>query len=214
VDERRIKKEIELHRRKIEELEEQLEQLAQPGRAWIPERFYTAYHALAGIIIGAIAAWVALAFNALGSEILHRDPFRLMKYYATIFTGDLTEANRAAALMVAIGIHTITGALCGAPIHVVASRFFPGRGLKTRAAWGVVLGLVMWLVNFYGVLSWLQPLLVGRFYIGEIPVWVAALTHVSFAVTVLVLQPLGAFDARSYLAEPAPPAASRQPPAV
>jgi len=208
VDARRIKNEIDFHRRKIEELEEELEQLARPGPAWIPERFYTAYHALAGIVIGALAAWISLALNALGSLILLGDPFRLMKYYATIFTGDLTEANRAAELMVAIGIHTITGSLCGAPIHVVASRYFPGRGLITRVAWGVLLGLVMWVVNFYAVLSWLQPLLVGRFYIGEIPIWVAALTHVSFAVTVLVLQPLGEFDARSHAPEGATPPAS------
>ncbi len=56
----------------------------------------------------------------------------------------------------------------------------------------------MWLVNFYGFLSWLQPLLVGEFYIREIPWWVAALTHIAFTLAVLLAQPLGEFKPESY----------------
>jgi len=192
-----IRREIESHRRRIEALEADLHATEHPA-GWIPERFYLAYHALAGIIIGAIAAWAALAMNALGSQLIHGDPFRLMRYYATIFTGGIEETNRASVLVMAIGMHTITGAMCGAPIHVVFSRFFPRRPLPSRAAWGAGLGTVMWLVNLYAILSWLQPLLVGKFYINEIPFWVAALTHIAFTVTVLLVQPLGTFDPESY----------------
>jgi hypothetical protein len=34
----------------------------------------------------------------------------------------------------------------------------------------------------------------GRYIIDEIPVWVAALTHICFALTMLMLQPYWAFD--------------------
>jgi hypothetical protein len=59
---------------------------------------------------------------------------------------------------------------------------------------GAVYGVLMWLVNFYGILVWLQPRLVGQAYVLDLmPVWVAALTHVIYGVTLGLLQPLGRF---------------------
>ena len=52
----------------------------------------------------------------------------------------------------------------------------------------------MWIVNFYLILSWLQPRLVGEAYVLELmPAWIAALTHVIYGVTLGLLQPLGRF---------------------
>ena len=43
----------------------------------------------------------------------------------------------------------------------------------------------MWIVNFYLILSWLQPaLLGGRWIVDQIPIWVAVLTHLAFAWTI------------------------------
>jgi hypothetical protein len=59
---------------------------------------------------------------------------------------------------------------------------------------GAAYGLIMWVVNFYVVLSWLQPLLVGKAFVIELmPAWVAALTHLIYGVTLGLLQPLGRF---------------------
>jgi hypothetical protein len=49
-------------------------------------------------------------------------------------------------------------------------------------------------VNFFFVISWLQPMLVGKSYVLELmPIWVAALTHVIYGLTLGILQPIGHF---------------------
>jgi hypothetical protein len=59
-----------------------------------------------------------------------------------------------------------------------------------------IMGLGVWVVNFYLILSWLQPLLLGDNWIVRlVPVWVGALTHLSFAWTMLVGEFWGKFEA-------------------
>jgi hypothetical protein len=196
VDPNEIRKLIEHHRRVIRELEDDLAR-AEAGQAaaWVPLRFYTAYYVTSGLLIGIGAAWATLLLNMLGSLSIHGDAFKLLRVYGTFFFGsDAMETNRAAILMLTVGVHTLTGAVCGAPIHVVLSRWKPDLSLRGRVLAGAVLGVVMWLVNFYGVLSWLQPRLVGSAIIlEEMPASVAAANHVAFAVLVVLMQPLGAF---------------------
>ena len=70
----------------------------------------------------------------------------------------------------------------------------PGTLAPLAVMLGAAYGLSMWVVNFYGILIWLQPRLVGQAYVLELmPAWVAALTHVIYGVTLGVLQPLGRF---------------------
>ena len=43
-------------------------------------------------------------------------------------------------------------------------------------------------MNFYGILSWFQPLLYGKaFILTEIPIAVAVLTHFSYGLTVALV---------------------------
>ena len=70
---------------------------------------------------------------------------------------------------------------------------------ECRPCWAAdvlqLLALVIWVVNFYGVLIWLQPLLFGgRWIIDLIPWWVAALTHLVFGWTMALVYPLGVFQ--------------------
>ena len=59
----------------------------------------------------------------------------------------------------------------------------PGKRFLLATAFG----LVLWIVNFYLILSWLQPLLLGgNWIVTMVPFWVAALTHLAFAWTMLV----------------------------
>lgn len=200
MDANEIRRLIAHHRKVIEGLEEELRHVESGGTSWVPQRFYTAYYILAGVLIGIAAAWVTLILNVLGSWLIDpdHDPLKLMRVYATVFAGrEALGTNQAAILMLSAGIHTLTGAVCGAPIHVVVSRFFPGLELVARVIAGIVLGIVMWVVNFYGILSWLQPLLVEEtIIIRDIPVWVAILNHVAFTLLVLLMQPLGTFTLR------------------
>jgi hypothetical protein len=84
--------------------------------------------------------------------------------------------------------------LLGVPFQLVLTRWFARASFATRFLVTSGLALGLWLFNFYGLLSWLQPLLFGgRWIVEMIPWWVAALTHLVFGWAILFLQPLGVF---------------------
>ena len=198
MDVSRLQDEVNQQRQALEELELKLSKISgKPEKSWYRSGLYTSYYVIAGLILGALAAWVALAFNVLGAWISFGDPFRLLRVYATFFGGAsiLDGTQDGIAILLALILHSATGAVVGAPIHVIFSRFVVGLNLQKRVLAGVGLGIVMWLVNFYGILSWLQPMVSGgQQIINEIPMWVAALTHICFTLTMLLLQPYWAFD--------------------
>jgi hypothetical protein len=189
---------IEKQRRVLQELECELErQAGRPVKSWYRSGFYTSYYLMAGLFLGTLASWVSLAFNVAGAWLTYGDPLRLLRVYATFFGGDsvLTGAGAGVAMLLALILHSATGAVVGAPIHVVYSRYVMHSTIQKRLLVGVVLGVVMWLVNFYALLSWLQPLVSGGTWIvDQIPWWVALLTHVSFTLTMLLLQPYWTFN--------------------
>jgi hypothetical protein len=189
---------IERQRRVLEELEQELERHAgKPMKSWYKSGFYTSYYIMAGLFLGALAAWVSLAFNIAGAWIAFGDPLRLLRVYATFFGGEavLTQPDAGVATLLALILHSATGAVVGAPIHVVYSRYVMQNTLSRRLVVGALLGVIMWAVNFHLLLGWLGPLVSGGTWIVDtIPWWVALLTHVSFTLTMLVLQPYWAFD--------------------
>jgi hypothetical protein len=198
MDVSRLQDEVRQQRQALEELEQKLSKISgKPEKSWYRSGFYTSYYVIAGLILGALAAWVSLAFNVLGAWVAFGDPFRLLRVYATFFGGAtiLDGQQDGIAILLALILHSATGAVVGAPIHVVFSRFVAGMTVQKRIVAGVALGIAMWVINFYGILSWLQPMVSGgQHIIDEIPIWVAALTHICFALTMMVLQPYWAFD--------------------
>lgn len=196
-----LRKQIDEHRRAAARLEAELRTIDRPSQ-WFPEGFYIAYYVLTGAILGLIAAWITLGLNIIGAALAGEDPLKLLRVYSTIIGGAETAASRdAVVLAFAVGLHTSTGIACGTPIHVIYSRFFPRQSVFLRLVWGAVLGVLMWLVNFYGVLSWLQPLITGEetsYIVANTPWWVAALSHIAFASIVVLLQPLALFDPSAY----------------
>jgi hypothetical protein len=54
--------------------------------------------------------------------------------------------------------------------------------------------VLLWLITFYGIISWTQPMFYGQAYVlHEMPFWVALLTHLVYGLTLGLLQPLGKF---------------------
>ena len=85
----------------------------------------------------------------------------------------------------------------GIPFQIILTRFANGGGLPVRLAIASVIAIAIWLINFYLVLSWLQPMLFGGNWIVDpkhLPVWVAVLTHLVFGWTMAVVYPLGKFE--------------------
>lgn len=164
--------------------------------------YYTAYYVLSGAMLGIFGAAASLLANIVGSyawsEMTGREqhPLRLIQVYLTFPLGAAAlEINSGVTLAIGSCLYLGTGMLYGVLFHVVQSRFAPQASLLGRLALMTVLSLIVWVVNFYFILSWLQPLLFGgNWIVTEVPAWVAVLTHLVFGWTMAVMYPFGIFE--------------------
>ncbi|MBI1349327.1 hypothetical protein GC163_23920 [bacterium] len=194
-------------RDRIERLEEELAAKTTPQQ-WPPKGFYWEYYATTGFLLGIFGAMASLMVNVIGAPIAGKSPLELIRVYLTFPLGE--QALRIAAeqtdvyaigdgVMLAIGccLYLATGMVLGVPFYVILARFTDGKSLGYRLGVATVLSLVLWVINFYGVLSWLQPALIGGNWITDpaiLPTWVAAVTHLVFGWTLALTYPLGRFQ--------------------
>lgn len=187
-------RELESLRKRVAELETELE--PAPGH-WQARGFYATYYATTGFMLGSFGAAASLLFNIVGSALIGQHPLKLIQVYLTFPLGEkaLTpEFDTGVALAVGCCLYLATGMLFGIPFQVLLARFLPEGTLVSRLVLASVLGVLLWVVNFYGVLSWLQPwLLGGNWILTQIPVWVAVLTHLVYAWTMALVYPWGVY---------------------
>jgi hypothetical protein len=140
-----------------------------------------------GSVAGFLGAITCLICNIAGALVLGVEPLRLLRIYATILEGRRAlDISRADFFIAAFSLHLVTGILFGTIFALGARKFCAG--LQRYILTGAGYGIAIWLVNFYGILSWLQPLLHGSaFILTEIPIAVAVLTHVSYGLTVALV---------------------------
>jgi len=183
---------IDQHRAAIAELEAQLSRPA--SGSWPPVGFYFTFYIVAGLTIGILGSTASFLFHVIGSLLVKQDPLLFLRVYGTVFLGAkaLTTEDLNFFMLVAV-VHFSVGASAGAVFQVFVSRFVPDR-LPLQIALGAAYGVLMWLVNFYVVFSWLQPRLVGQAYVLQLmPWWIAAFTHLLYGLTIGALQPLARF---------------------
>ncbi len=99
-------------------------------------------------------------------------------------------------MILAIGccLYLGTGMLLGAPFYTLLARLSEGRPVWVRFAVATALAAAMWFVNFYLLLSWIQPALIGGRWITDpkiLPPWVALVTHLVFGWTLAAALQLG-----------------------
>jgi hypothetical protein len=200
--------ELEALKARVDKLEAELTtEAARPG--WRATEYYAAYYATAGFLLGSFGAMASLLFNVVGALAVGKNPVELIRVYLTFPLGEkallLTEGSKVYAVndgvILAFGccLYLGTGMLLGIPVYMALARFAADGGLLKRLVVAGAVSLVIWLINFYGILSWLQPLLIG----GEpgnwitnptyLPWWVAAATHLVFGWTIAILYPLGVY---------------------
>jgi hypothetical protein len=179
-------------RERVKALESELE---QPPDSWPPEGFYAAYYATTGFMLGAFGAMASLLFNVVGSLVVQQPPFRLIQVYLTFPLGARAlEIDDGLTLALGCCLYLATGMIYGALFQVALSRITPQASFAQRLALASMLAITVWAVNFYGILSWLQPLLFGGDWIIRlVPVWVGALTHLVFGWTMVLVYPLGVY---------------------
>src|SRR5262249_46782905 len=187
--------------RQLEQLQAQVKQLEaeleheQAAGQWPPRSYYTAYHALAGFVLGMFGATTSLLFNIVGSLLVGQHALQLIRVYLTFPLG-APALQTEGGLLLPIGccLYLATGMLLGIPFQLVLSRWLAYAAFAVRFGVGRAVALAVWVVNFYGLLSWLQPLLFGSAWIVEqVTWWVGASTHVVLGWTMLLVQRLGTF---------------------
>jgi len=203
------RQELEKIRAQIQQLEAEIRS-DEAERGWHASGYYTAYYATAGFLLGIFGAMASLLFNVIGAPIAGKTPLELIRVYLTFPLGgralQLTGSGHAAyavgdGVILAVGccLYLATGMLLGIPVYLALARFAAKGGLIPRLAVASLVSLAIWGLNFYAILSWLQPLLIG----GDpgnwitnpkyLPWWVAAATHLVFGWTIALLYPLGEY---------------------
>ncbi|MBA4019969.1 MAG: hypothetical protein C0483_22615 [Pirellula sp.] len=186
-------------------LERELAAMAPPSGRFTG--YYTAYFATTGFMLGMFGACTSLLFNIVGVLLLPatdepRHPLRLIQVYLTFPLGERAlHIDGGLALAVGCCLYLATGMILGMFFHLFLTRYTASAGFVKRMLIVTALSLAVWLVNFYGILSWLQPLLFhGRWIVDMIPPWVAAATHLVFGWTMVLVYPWGLYV--PYQAEP------------
>jgi len=176
-----------------------LEGATVPRKDWAHQGYYLTYYATSGFFLGIVGALVSLMFNIIGATLAGKDPLQLIRVYLTFGLGGnaLDPAfNDSLALAMGCVLYIATGMLLGIFFQVILGKYAPQAGLPGRLAWASAIAVIVWLVNFYGLISWLQPLLFGGNWIvdnSQLPWWVALATHLVFGWTMALIFPWGEF---------------------
>lgn len=195
--------EFEQLKRKVEDLERELDDMAAEQQ-WQPTSYYWAYHAASGFLLGIFGSAAALLMNVVLAPIAGKHPLELIRVFLTfplgadalsLAAGDPNVPAVRDGMILAFGccLYLGTGLLIGMPFHIALTRLIPDGSTRNRLLVGTVLSLMIWLVGFYGILSWLQPRLFGGDWITSgkyLPWWVAAATHLVYGWTMALLAPL------------------------
>ena len=149
--------ELEQLRERISQLETELR--SEPGH-WQATQFYTGYYATAGFVLGMFGAATSLLFNVVGSALVEQHPLRLIQIYLTFPLGERAlELDGGLTLTIGCCLYIATGMLLGVPFHVLLARSTNESSLRYRLGIATLFAGAMWLVHFYLILAWLQPLL-------------------------------------------------------
>ena len=183
------------------EAELDAERFGKAAGEWARRGYYLTYYATAGFFLGMVGALASLVFNIAGAAVAGKDPLQLIRVYLTFgMGGKALDPGFENGLALAMGcvLYIATGMLLGVIFQVVLSRYAAGAGLGRRLVWATAISVAIWLVNFYALLSWIQPLLFGGNWITSIdpvylPWWVALATHLVFGWTMAVIYPWGEF---------------------
>jgi len=158
------------------------------SRSMVGAKWKALYFGTIGAFAGYLGSVVILGADIAGAKLMGFAPFMFLRYYATLREGSgaLLMTSRS-FLLNAVVMHLAVGSALGAIFVLIISGRDIQRFTRYLAA-GICFGLCVWFINFYLLLSWIQPLVNGKSYILEnIPWWVAAVTHGLYGASVALI---------------------------
>ncbi|MEZ6054564.1 MAG: hypothetical protein R3C02_24800 [Planctomycetaceae bacterium] len=193
-------KELADLKQRVRQLESELSE--QPSGEWPPPGFYGDYYAYSGAVLGSVAAMVSLLANVIGAPVAGKSALELIRIYLTFPMGEkalqLSGDDGGLTLMLGCCLYLMTGMILGIPIFWLLIRICgTSAALVKRLVVASILAIGLWLISYYGILSWLQPRLFGGNWITDpsiLPPWVAAGTHLLFGWVIAILAPWGMFQ--------------------
>ena len=198
MDEHRRDRLIREHLEEVRKLQaEEIGPSPVVARGWPPPGYYLLWHVVVGMTLGLLASLVSLLANVFGAPLFGKPALELIRIYLTFPMGERAlRAENEMILYVGCLLYLCTGAVYGIVFHLVMSTLFNQASKAMRFVVATGIGLLLWVVNYYLVLSWLQPLLLGdNWIVRMVPVWVAVATHLAFAWTMLIGEVWGRFEA-------------------
>jgi hypothetical protein len=181
--------------------DDQLSEMIQlPPVEWQEDDYQPFAHVKSGLLLGAIAGCVSLLANVIGSVLwpaISGQPqhaLRLIQVYLTFPLGEYA-LQLESGYVLALGslLYIATGMLYGTLLVLGMSYVIPRAEFEARFVFCSIGSVILWIVNFYLLLSWLQPWLFGgRWIVQLVPWWVAAVTHFIFGLTIAMLYPFAA----------------------
>lgn len=195
---------LEEKRRELQQLATRVEMLEaelaedETTEPFQPRGYYAAYYATTGFMLGIFGAMSSLIFNIVGSVLVGQHPLELIRVYLTFPLGDRAlELDSGLALAIGCCLYLATGMLLGIPMYLALTKWTANSGFVARMLVASVVSIVIWLLMYYGILSWLQPAVVDmspqNYIVNRVPFWVAMLTHLVFGWTMVLVYPLGDF---------------------
>ena len=187
---------IDRHLEAIRDLEAQAAASEDATSSWPPSDFYLLWHVVVGMTLGGLGAAVSLLANGLAAPLFGKRALELIRVYLTFPMGaKALQLDDASLLAIGCVLYLFTGAIYGILIHLVLTVSFADASLGKRFLVATGIGLGLWIVNFYLILSWLQPMLLGgNWIVSLIPPWVGAFTHLVFAWTVAAAESWSKFE--------------------
>ena len=167
---------------------------------WPPKSFYWWYHITSGAILGGFGSITSLLFNIIGAVIVGKHPLELIRVFMTFPMGEAAlKSDADTILIIGVILYIVTGSILGILFELIMAKYFKDNSLMQKLLVAIGISVAIWVVNFYVIISWMQPMLFGGSWILEmIPWWVAALTHIVFGLTMLLIGEWGHFEATDY----------------
>ena len=187
--------ELAILKARVEVLERELDYPTDlPTVTWVKETARDYF--VSPLFLGLVAAATSLAINIIGAALAGKNIFELLRIYLTLPLGEralgLVSGEDDFVLFAGTCLYFATGTLGGVPVYYLLRRFNNHAALPVRCFVATVIGLAIWLINYYGILAWLQPFVMnGNWIVRMIPWYVAAVTHVVFVWTIFALDHWG-----------------------